>query len=467
MVRQRLLVGFVSSVALAALSLGARLWANVPAPLEGVYKELTHFLGVPAVFQFVHSLLGFGQAGKVVALLGSGALWVGGVTLAGLLAPVAAAAVVGLVGVLFVGPLWGVVWGAVYLGVRVLLEPVQANPERRTVLNTLGWGAAGVFGAGAFAALQPLFARAPQAAPATPVSSAPKLPEGVTAQDDLYYVSINNEALDPRIEEAAWSLEVGGLVKNPQRFTLEALKTDFTPANVEFTLACISNPIGGDLIGNCVWTGLRVKDLIEKVGVQPGARWIEWEAADGFFESLPLKDALEDDVILAYHVNNEPLNRKHGFPLRVILPGHFGMKQPRWLTKIALSATERPGYWAERDWSRTAFVQPLSRIDAPAALESLRAGVPTVVRGIAYAGREAVTAVQVSTDDGKTWLEARLKKPRSAHAWTLWTLEWTPTPGTHQLRVRCVAGNTVQSSEDRASLPEAASGLHRVSVSAA
>jgi DMSO/TMAO reductase YedYZ molybdopterin-dependent catalytic subunit len=464
----QLLSGFISSVVVAALSLVARLWAGVPSPLEAVYKELTHFLGTPAVFQFVHRVLGFGQAGKVVAFVGSALLWIGGVTLGGLIAPVPAAALVALVSVLLVGPLFGVVWGLVYLGVRLALEPVRADPERRTVLNGLSLGAAGLFGVGVAGVLQPLLV----GKPAAPVSAAsgPKLPDGITSQADLYYVSINNEALDPKINEANWKLEVGGLVREPSSFTLAQLKQSFTPRDLEFTMACISNPIGGDLIGNCVWTGLRVKDLLDNVGVQPGAKWIQWEAADGFHESLPLGMALEADVILAYDINNEPLNAKHGFPLRVILPGHFGMKQPRWLTKITLTAEEKPGYWADRGWSKTAYVQPLSRIDTPSALEGLKAGEPTTVRGIAYAGRLPVTGVQLSPDDGKTWLEASLKPARGKHSWTQWTLEWTPPAGVHTLVVRCVAGTgegkVVQSGEPRDSLPEAASGYHRVSVTA-
>jgi DMSO/TMAO reductase YedYZ molybdopterin-dependent catalytic subunit len=465
-----LLAGFVSSVVVSALSLGARLWAGIPSPLEAVYKELTHFLGVPAVFQLVHQLFGFGQAGKVVAFIGSAALWVGGVALLGLLAPMAAAALVGLVGVLLVGPLWGVVWGLVYFGVRLALEPVRVNPQRRTVLNTLGVGAAGLFGVGVAGALQPLFASRPAASGGSAASSGRALPEGITSQEDLYYISINNEALDPKIKEANWKLEVGGLVREPSSFTLTQLKEGFTPNTLEFTMSCISNPIGGSLIGNCLWTGLKVKDLLERVGVQPGAKWIQWEAADGFYETYPLNQALEDDVILAYHINDEPLNDKHGFPLRVILPGHFGMKQPRWLTKITLSAEEKPGYWADRGWSRTAYVQPMSRIDSPSDLETLKAGQPLTLRGIAYAGRLPVTAVQVTPDNGKTWLEATLKPPRSPHAWTQWTLEWTPPEGAFTLEVRCVAGTgekrVVQSGEARDSLPEAASGYDRVSVTA-
>lgn len=466
--KHRILNGFIASVALSASILAARLLAGIPAPLEAVYKELTHFLGVPEMFQFVHRLLGFGQAGKVVAFVGSAALWVGGVALAGLLAPIPAAALVALVSVVLVGPLWGIVWGTVYLGLRFALEPIRNDPERRGVLGGLGLGAAGLFGAGVVAAVQPLFAGkpAPVSTSNTGSSSAVKLPEGITSQSELYYVSINNEALDPRIKEDDWKLEVSGLVTNKKSFTLQALKDEFELQSQEFTMACISNPIGGDLIGNCAWGGLRVKDLLQNVGVQVGAKFIQWEAADGFYESLPLGMAFENDALLAYSINGEPLNAKHGFPLRVILPGHFGMKQPRWLTKITLTAEEKPGYWADRGWSRTAYVQPLSRIDAPTALEGLKAGAVTTVRGIAYAGSKPVTGVQVSTDDGATWLEASLIAPRSKNTWTRWTLSWTPTAGAHTLKVRCVAGETVQSGKDAESLPEAASGYHRVSVTA-
>jgi DMSO/TMAO reductase YedYZ molybdopterin-dependent catalytic subunit len=460
-----LLPGFIAAVFLSAISLAARLLAGIPSPLEAVYKELTHFLGVPAVFQLIHRLFGTGEAGKIVAFLGSSILWIGGVTLVGLLSPLAASALVAIISVILVGPLWGVVAGLIYAAVRFAIQPITMNPERRVALNTLGFSAAGLFGVGVLGSLQPLFATKPAPQTATS-SSGVKLPEGITSQADLYYVSINNEALDPKIKEADWKLTVGGLVTKPVSFTLQELKDSFQPQTQEFTLACISNPIGGDLIGNCMWTGLKVKDLLQQVGVQPGAKWIQWEAADGFYESLPLGMAMEEDVLLAYTINDEPLNAKHGFPLRVILPGHFGMKQPRWLTKITLTAEEKPGYWADRGWSKTAFVQPLSRIDAPQGLEGLKAGAVTTVRGIAYAGNKAVTGVQVSTDDGKTWVAARLIAPRNALSWTRWTYDWTPSAGAHVLAVRCLVGDGVQDAKESDSLPEAASGYHRVSVSA-
>lgn len=462
-----MLPAFIASVALAAISLLARVLAGIPSPLEKLYNTITFWLGTPEMFQLVHKLLGFGEAGKIMAFIGSSLLWIGGITVLGLAGIVPASIGVGVASlvVLFssqgvLAAVWAVGLAGIYYGIRRLLEPLSTNPARRGALLTLTGGAAGVLGLGAFGILQPLFRGSSTVAAAPVAGSAPKLPDGIVSQADLYYVSINNEILDPKVNEATWSLELGGLVKNPQKFKLQELKDQFAPQDLEFTMSCISNPIGGTLIGNCNWTGLKVRDLLEKVGMQAGAKWITWEAADGFYESLPLGQALEDDVLLAYNINGEALNNKHGFPLRVILPGHYGMKQPRWLTKITLTAEERLGYWANRGWSRTAYVQSQSRIDD---LPKLTAGTAAILRGIAYAGTTLVDKVEVSTDGGKTWASATLEK-RARYAWTRWTLPWTPTSGQHQLIVRCVAGGKTQAEEFRDSLPEAASGWHKVNA---
>ncbi len=458
---------FIASVALAALSLLARVLFNIPSPLEKLYTTITFWLGTPEMFQLVHKLLGFGEAGKIAAFLGSSLLFIGGLTILGRVGVLPATLGVALLslGLLFSSQglaafIWAVAYAGLYFGIRRILEPLQTDPERRGTLQTLTGGAVGVLGLGAFGFLQPLLRGSSAVAAAPLAANTPKLPDGIVSQKDLYYVSINNELLDPKVKEESWTLELAGLVKNPQKFTLQELKDQFKPQDLEFTMSCISNPVGGTLIGNCNWRGLRVKDLLEQVGIQAGAKWITWEAADGFYESLPLGEALEDDVLLAYFINGEPLNNKHGFPLRLILPGHYGMKQPRWMTKITLSSEERLGYWANRGWSKTAYIQPHSRIDD---LEKLSAGQVTTLRGIAYAGIEAIEKVEVSTDGGKTWNSASLEK-RARYAWTRWTLAWTPTSGQHQLVVRCYAAGKVQTEEMRDSLPEAASGWHKLNA---
>lgn len=459
---------FIASVALSAISLLARVFLGLPSPLEKLYNAMTFWLGTPQMFQLVHSLLGFGEAGKIAAFLGSSLLFIGGLTLLGRASILSASLGVGAISLVLLfssqgllAIVWAAAYAALYYGIRFVLQPLETDTAKRGTLRTLTGGAVGVLGLGAFGVLQPLL-RGSSSAVAAPVANGnlPKLPDGIVSQQDLYYVSINNEALDPRINEETWSLELGGLVKNPQKFKLQELKDQFTPQDLEFTMSCISNPVGGTLIGNCIWRGLRVKDLLEKVGIEAGAKWITWEAADGFYESLPLGQALEDNVLLAYFINGEALNSKHGFPLRVILPGHYGMKQPRWLTKISLSSEERLGYWANRGWSRTAYVQPLSRIDD---LPKLKAGEVAKLRGIAYAGIQPIEKVEVSTDGGQTWTNAKLEK-RARYAWTRWSLDWTPKSGNQQLVVRCYANGQVQSEEVRDSLPEAASGWHRLNA---
>ena len=470
-----LLIGFIASVALSAIGLIARLANLAPFPAEKLYNWATYQLGVPALFQLVHKIFGFGEGGKIFAFVGVLFAWVGGLTLLGLIPPMIAGLVIAVVSLLFVNPIWALVYGLLYVGLRYALVPVQTDPKRRGVLNTLSLASLGLFGVGVAGALRPLFTGSSSTNTAAAGSSNKvKLLNGITSQDDFYYVSINNEALDPRIDEKGWKLEVDGMVNTPQKFTLSELKTGFKPVDLELTMCCISNPIGGDLIGNAIWSGLKFKDLLDKVGVQAGAKWVTWEAADGFYESIALRDALEQDVMLAYHMNGEALNSKHGFPLRILIPGRFGMKQPRWLTKITLTAEEKPGYWANRGWSKTAFIMPLSRIDYPTRGLVFKPGEVVKATGIAAAGNKQITKVEVSTNGGDTWLEATLLPKRSKWAWTQWTLDWTAEAGTadlgdiksgRQFIVRCYADGVVQSGEERDSLPEAASGFHRLTVS--
>ncbi len=470
-----LLIGFIASVALSAVGLLARLANLAPFPAEKLYNWATYQLGVPALFQLVHKIFGFGEGGKIFAFVGVLFVWVGGLTLLGLVPPMIGGLVVAVVSLLFVNPIWALVYGLLYIGLRFALSPVQTDPQRRGVLNTLSLASLGLFGAGVAGALRPLFNTSGGKTNAVTAANSSKTPllEGLTSQEDFYYVSINNEALDPRISENNWKLEVDGLVKTPQKFVLADLKS-FKPVDLELTMCCISNPIGGDLIGNAIWTGFKFKDLMDKVGVQPGAKWVTWEAEDGFYESIALRDALEQDVMLVYSMNGEPLNYKHGFPLRVLIPGRFGMKQPRWLTKISFTSEEKPGYWANRGWSKTAFIAPLSRIDYPTRGLVFKPGEVVKAKGIAAAGNKQITKVEVSTDGGDTWLEATLQPKRSKWAWTQWTLDWTAEAGKadlgdiksgRQFIVRCYADGVVQGSEERDSLPEAASGLHRLTIS--
>lgn len=290
----------------------------------------------------------------------------GRVTALGMLPPVAGALALGL-GLLLITP-WPVALGYALaflvfrLAIQALLRPLRfGDGTRRQVTGALVGGSALLVTAG----LTGLFRTGTSPAPAT-IGAGGELPGDITPVKDFYYVSKNLEAFDPVVDEAKWRLKVSGLVKSPGSFSLQELR-QFEARTIELTLSCISNPVGGPLLGNALWTGFTVSDLLRRVGVQGGAKYIVWRAADGYEESLPLGEAFEQDVMLVYAQNGEALTNKHGFPLRVLIPGRYGMKQPRWITEIRLTDRDVPGYWVKRGWSKTAHVELTSRIDEPAS----------------------------------------------------------------------------------------------------
>src|SRR5690606_35898634 len=192
------------------------------------------------------------------------------------------------------------------------------------------------------------------------------------------------------------------------------------------TLECISNPVGGNYISTGEWTGLPLRDLLTEAGLRPGVVDIVLHAADDYADSIPLVAALHPDTLLAYDLNGAPLPESHGYPLRLIVPGIFGMKNVKWITRIEAVDYDFQGYWQERGWSDIATVQTMSRIDVPASNRTLVAGQPTLIAGIAFAGDRGISRVEVSTDDGETWVPATLDEPLSPLTWVLWRYEWTP-----------------------------------------
>lgn len=463
------LAAWLSAVLLSGLGLAGRVWGNWAYPPLDLFGILTQFAGVPRAFQIIHSIFGLGQGGKIFAFVGVVVLWLGGLTLLGLLQPWVGALALGLLLLSFTPWTVALAYAAAFwlltLGVRALLRPVRAGDvgRRRTLAGAL-WGGSALLVAGGLAGIfRSVGGAAQQVAQVGPDGT---LPLGVTPQKDFYYVSKNLEAFDPQLSAKDWKLSVGGMVKQPATFTLDDLR-QFEGRNLQLTLSCISNPVGGPLISNGIWTGFTVADLLKKVGVQPGAKFIVWKAADGYEESLPLGDAYAQDVLLVYGLNGQPLSQKHGFPLRVLIPGRYGMKQPRWITSIRLTDQDIAGYWNKRGWSKTARVEIMSRIDQPdEGAPTVKAGAPTPIRGVAFGGLKPITKVEVSTDGEQSWQEAKLTKLGSQYAWTLWELPWTPAAGAHQLAVRAFSGDEAQVRADAEALPEGATGYHSFIVTA-
>ncbi len=287
------------------------------------------------------------------------------------------------------------------------------------------------------------------------------LPPDITPNREFYTVSKN--FFDPEVDPRRWRLEVSGLVERPFRLTLEELRA-LPSVSRPHTLECISNPVGGDLIGNAVWKGVRLRDLVERAKPRPGARKVVFWCADGYHTALPLEDVVDPDSLLVYEMNGEVLPKAHGFPVRALIPGLFGMKNPKWITKMELTDKDHLGYWESQGWSDEAVVKTMSKFTTPTQGAAVPAGV-VAVGGVAYAGDRGVSAVEVSFDDGKTWRSAQLKPALGKHTWVLWAALWQAKPGRYVLKVRARDGvGTLQDGRPRPPLPEGATGYHAITV---
>ncbi len=280
--------------------------------------------------------------------------------------------------------------------------------------------------------------------------------------EDFY--RIDTALTVPRVDPADWSLEVTGLVDRPFRLTYdELLEMDQIEADV--TLTCVSNEVGGDLVGNARWQGVLLRDVLEMVGVQPGADQLVGESVDGFTAGFPTLTALDlEEAMVAVGMNGEPLPAEHGFPARLVVPGLYGyVSATKWLQTIELTGWERDGYWIPRGWSKEGPIKTQSRIDVPRSGASVAAG-ETVIAGVAWAPTRGIERVEVRVDDGP-WQEATLATRLDVDCWRQWFLPWESEPGEHLLRVRATDGaGEVQTDERTPVAPDGAAGRHQVRV---
>ncbi len=292
----------------------------------------------------------------------------------------------------------------------------------------------------------------------------PGLPPEITPVDDFYVVS-KNIISDPEVSAASWRLEVAGAVSAPYALTYDEIRA-LPAANQLLTLQCISNPVGGNLIGNADWRGVPLSALLQKAGPQPGAVDVILRSADDYSESIPFAKAVAPGTILAYEMNGQPLTRAHGFPARLIVPDIYGMKNAKWVTGIEVVGYDYTGYWQQRGWSDVATMNTTSRIDVP-RIRSIVLPGPNYVGGIAVAGERGIKQVEVSTDEGATWAPAMLKPPLGRYTWVHWLFVWDVPPDatSHRILVRATDGTGArQISELHDEIPNGATGLHSVGV---
>jgi DMSO/TMAO reductase YedYZ molybdopterin-dependent catalytic subunit len=288
----------------------------------------------------------------------------------------------------------------------------------------------------------------------------PGVADEITPNERFYVVSKNFN--DPRVLANNWSLHVSGLVDQPPQFSYDEILT--LPTESQYTtLECISNTLGGKLMSNAYWTGVPLSRLLANVGTQPDAQAVVIRSADNYYESFPLDQVLAPGVLLAHTMNGAPLPDKHGFPLRLILPGPYGMKNPKWIVKIEVVAERIDGYWVRRGWDREAPVQTVARIDTPTDQAAV-AGPRLEVGGVAFASDRGVRRVQASLDAGATWREARTRPPLGSSTWVQWAAEWENlSPGTYTVLARAGDGTgAFQTSDEHDSLPRGATGYHHI-----
>jgi hypothetical protein len=292
------------------------------------------------------------------------------------------------------------------------------------------------------------------------------LPPEVTPTHQFYVVSKNPPGFDPVLEEATWQLEVRMQPDKPLILGLAQIKA-MPSVRRPHTLECISNEVGGDLISNAYWRGVRLRDVLARAGGVPAkAIKIVFRCADGYTESLPIAEAMHPDALLVYEMNGDPLPPKHGFPLRLLVPGLFGMKNPKWITKIEAANFDFQGFWERSGWSDQAVVQTTSKFTAPPRVPRPKANEEVGLGGVAYAGDRGIKTVDVSLDDGKTWQPAQIKPPLGPYTWVLWAALWKPTaPGEYRLKVRARDGTgVVQTAQPSPTLPDGATGYHTIRV---
>jgi DMSO/TMAO reductase YedYZ molybdopterin-dependent catalytic subunit len=256
----------------------------------------------------------------------------------------------------------------------------------------------------------------------------------VTETERLYLNSYR-----PTPDVSNWALTIDGLVDHP--LTLSMADIHALPASTFMrTLECIGNLADGGLIGNVNWTGVALSDFLVRTGVQANASYVHFKAADDYTTSVKLEWLTQPGVMLVYAMNGAPLPPEYGFPLRLLIPGLYGQKQPKWITQITLMDHDVLGYWEGPNygWSNSAVVKTNSQIISPDRKAPF--ANPIRVEGLAYAGTRAITQVEVSTE-GNTrsaaWQTATLIKPPTPLAWTWWVYDWSPlAPGTYTLAVR-------------------------------
>lgn len=284
----------------------------------------------------------------------------------------------------------------------------------------------------------------------------------VTPNETFYRV--DTALTVPQVPLDGYTLRVRGMVDRPLELTFADLVA--RPAvESDITMTCVSNEVGGNLVGNARWLGVRLDDLLAEAGIDPAADQIVGRSVDGYTCGFPVSALDGRDALVAFGMNGEPLPLEHGYPVRLIVPGLYGyVSATKWLTEIELTTfAEFDHYWVDRGWAVEAPIKTQSRIDVPDPLQRLPVG-STAIAGVAWAQTRGIEMVEVRIDDGE-WQQAELAEALNDTTWRQWKLAWDATPGRHDLSVRATDGTGETQTEERVPpIPDGASGWHTIVV---
>jgi DMSO/TMAO reductase YedYZ molybdopterin-dependent catalytic subunit len=356
--------------------------------------------------------------------------------------------------------------------------------RRRRLLQAGGAIAVGSVAVGALGRYLLERQRAPATAGGVPIAPDPAtMPSGASlATSDLAaagltpivvpnaeFYRIDTAFIVPNVERETWRLRVSGLVDRVVELTYDELVA--LPIVEQYvTIACVSNEVGGDLVGNAKWTGVPLRTVLDLAGVKAEADQLVGRSVDGFTAGMPVEWVMDESRLpmIAVAMNDEPLPRIHGYPARLIIPGLYGyVSATKWLSELGLTRFDQfEAFWIPRGWAARAPILTQSRIDVPRSRATVAAGrVP--VAGVAWAPDRGIQTVEVRVDGG-AWAPATVSTPISAATWVQWLYQWDATPGSHEIEVRATDGaGEVQTDARTNPAPDGARGHHRITVTIA
>lgn len=287
----------------------------------------------------------------------------------------------------------------------------------------------------------------------------------IVVPNDRFY-RIDTAIVTPHVELDEWRLRVTGLVEREIELTWDEL-VQLPIIEQYVTIACVSNEVGGGLVGNAAWTGVPLRTVLDMAGVRPEADQLVGISFDSFSAGMPVAWVMDESRVpmIAIGMNGQPLPREHGYPARLIVPGLYGyVSATKWLTELRLTTfRDYQAFWIVRGWAERAPILTQSRIDVPRGGASLPAG-RVAVAGVAWAPDRGVERVEVRFDEDE-WRETRLSTPISDASWVQWVYEWDAPPGSHRIEVRATDGTGAPQTDQRTPpFPDGARGYHRIEV---